>query len=331
MKKYASILRCLPFWAIALLIDGLIYAVMVSADTHLCGVNSSCFRLDAMGDRYTDYLALVVAIMAILIPVAIELWREQFRSHNLKRPSLLDAEWSRMDRNRHLNEPVGAAAVFVCLSLLLPLLINTTALFYAAMFYGIYLLVYVFSASFYRKPLNIYQTSGLNPGNGELPSPDIMGELINITFQTSEDGGHTQDLTSIWLSQINEQETLKKLGDWVRITLRRDEKQHLDATELYVWTLMQNFLRKCQVEVIWQSVIGGDLKTILQDERLYDSFSIDGGSKILSSVIQRLVKNEEYYELSGMVLKLVPIIGRDASDLYRILMPSVKSLLFKMG
>lgn len=114
--------RC-PLWLTVFVVDMIIFLVLHYAGSHICGGTSSCYYIKDGVDRFTNYLALIVAVMAILIPVSIELWKGQYQSHNLGQKSLLDKEWENRTRNRYLHEPLGSIGAFTVISMFLPLFI----------------------------------------------------------------------------------------------------------------------------------------------------------------------------------------------------------------
>jgi hypothetical protein len=222
----------IPRWCfVALVVDAILYTFMVQFGHGICG-DSVCYRLGPGTDRMADYFALIIAIMAILIPLAIEIWKLQFTSYNLGPKTPMDGEWSSQNRMRYLHEPIGNMIIFLVGTCLLPLVVRHSALLCADVLYGLYLLAYVFYVSFYEPPINVYDLPALNPGGGSrLPSRDVMSELATTTIDNAESqrDGKTSDNARPWTEQLTEESTLKRMVAWAILALPEDRKKDVNA------------------------------------------------------------------------------------------------------
>jgi hypothetical protein len=332
-REIKKVYKQLPRWSLgAFAVDVVFFFVMRELGKPWCGGTSTCYRLASNADRFADYLSLIVAIMAILIPVSIELWRKQFAVQNLSPKSPLDKAWSDQDRMRYLYEPVSSMAIFVGISTLLPLFINSSALFYAAVFYGIFLLVYVFRVSFFKTPPDIYDLPVLNPDGDGLPPREIMNELASITLDHATDIAQSDGGNEVnWSVQLSEAKTLSKLIMWVRGTLTRHLKG--DVNKLFLWPIFINFITKCNIDVLWLPAYDkdGELRTLFANIKFYQYGNLMQAARILKTLTGRFAEHDTYYETIGTLFKSVPVKSIEEKDLERFFDSTFRTLFLKSG
>ncbi len=308
-EKLKIVAKRMPRWCFVFLgLDFVLFLIMLSHDMSTCKSNVACFRLGTGMDRMADYLALMISIMAILIPLAIEVWREQFQSHKLAQKSALDKEYDTQFRGRYLNEPIGALVIFVALCFLAPLLVASSALFYAATFYGLYLLFYMFRMSFYKPPINIYDIPVLNPILKQPPDRDIMSELSSLTLEGSTSPNSPKQAQSdirAWTSQLSDEKTLHLYCKWILSSLPVNKKQ--DIEKEYLWVIFTNYLTKCSASVIWLSVNEGELKAVFMSPHLYKDINLSRAGYLLKIVVERLSYNNEYDFEVKKLLQALPL------------------------
>lgn len=330
--KNTKIYSQLPKWSLsAFALDILLFFLMHWLGKAWCGGGSACYHLTNDGDRFANYLALIVAVMAILIPVSIELWRKQFAARNLAPKSPLDKAWSEEDRMRYLTEPVASMAIFFGITALLPLFVSSSALFYAAIFYGVFLLSYVFAVSFFKSPPDIYELPVLNPGNNNLPPREIMNELAAITLEKSSDSTSSTTTGSeiTWEVQLSENKTLEKLIYWIRATLTRHLKG--DVNKLYLWPVFLNFISKCSVDTLWLPAYGehGVIRTLFADIKFYQYGNLIQAAQILRTLTSRFIDEDTYYETIGTVFSSIPTRDILEKDLIRLFNSTFRILFLK--
>lgn len=322
-----------PLWFKALLADALLFIIMWLIGNEVCGSQHYCYYIKSDIDRMADYLALVVVVMAILIPVSIELWKEQFQSHNLRQKSSLDKGWDRQTRERYLDEPAGSIATFTVLCIAVPLVVKSSALFYADVLYGLYVLTYIFYVSFYMRPPDIYDIDELNPDSPDgLPQNEVMNELARATLDKRKqaDGTVPAQAGPVWAAQLTEEATLKQLGKWVENSMAAP-KDALMA-RITAWSTINRFLQECDVMLIWQSIDDGELKGLMQKPGLYKKGSAVRTAQLMKTVVDRLSSDFTSYDMIGNLLRLVPIKQVEPQDrLLVILGGSLRILFSKSG
>jgi len=329
-----KIYKLLPRWSLGVfIVDAVFFFLMRWLGKSWCGGASTCYRLTIGTDRFADYFALIVAVMAILIPVAIELWKKQFVARNLSPKSPLDSVWAEEDRMRYLYEPVASMAIFVTITALLPLVISSSALFYAGIAYGIFLLVYVFYVSFFKKPLDIYELSVLNPPDNGLPPRETMSELATITLEATTDTPQTNSPSSslTWVVQLSEAKTLEKLVTWIQTTLKRHLKG--DFNKMSLWSIFTNFITKCSVDTLWLPSYDehGPIRTLFADKKFYQYGNLVHAAQILKTITDRFADTDSYYETIGTLLSTIPTNDIDEEDLVRLFDATFRILFLKSG
>jgi hypothetical protein len=328
-----KIYKQLPRWSVgALVVDAALFLLMHFFGKPVCGGTSTCYRLAIGADRFADYFALIVAVMAILIPVAIELWKTQFVARNLSPKSPLESAWSDEDRMRYLYEPVASLAIFVGITALLPLFISSTALFYAAVAYGVFLLVYVFYASFFMSPLDIYGLAVLNPQSNNLPPREIMNELAVTTLEQATDTQIPKNSSGLtWAMQLTESKTLSRLLSWLKSTLTRHLKG--DFNKMSLWSIVLNFISKCDISTLWLPSYDkdGEIRTLFADEKFYQYGNLVHSAQILKTITERFADSDSYYETIGTLLSSIPTNKIDAEDLVKLLNSTLRILFLKSG
>ncbi len=332
MKIITNHFKKIPWWILALVVDGILFWIMTSFDLRICGGAVACYRSNSPTiDRMADYLAVVVAVMAILIPVAIEVLRERFQTHNMKQKTALENEWDKDAKRRYRDEPIGSIGTFVVLSIILPLFIQSSALFYAATFYGIYLLFYVFYVSFYKPPMDIYDADGLNPIAPNLPSRDILSELSKLTLenpQSSLAGGQANDGSQpVWSYQLTEEKTLEKFGIWSDSALL--PRQNIDPNVHYFWVVFGNFVLKCDINTLWLSAYDGVLKNLFRKTSFYAKRNISHAISMLRMITERFLDENTYTESVGELMLEIPINGFKVKKLQDIFGSSFRVWFFK--
>lgn len=330
--KIRETYRRIQWSANALFIDVALFLGMLFLGRSLCsGSSSSCYRL-APSDRFADYLALVVAVMAILIPVSIELWKRQFVELNLSQKSPLDSAWFEEDRIRYLCEPIASMAIFVLITTLLPLFISSSALFYADVFYGLFLLTYVFFVSFFKKPLDIYDLPVLNPQGHNLPPREIISELSTITLeksidQTAPTSVNIDPLT--WTVQLSQSKTLERLTLWARSTLTGHPNG--DVNKMLLWSTFINYITNCELDILWLPAYEkqGSLHTFFADKKSYTPNNLPHIAQMLEIITSRFASIDNYYETVGTLLSTIPVSGIPEKDLIRLFGSTFRMLFSK--
>ncbi len=317
-------------WLLALIADVALYTLMVQFGRAVCG-SAGCYHFEIGTDQIVDYLALATAVMAVFIPIAIEIWRQQFATHNLAKRTPLDDEWVRENRLRYLHEPVGNLVVFLFGTCILPLFSRHTALFYADLIFGLWLLGYVIWVSFYKKPIYVYDLKALRPAGTALPERDIMGELVTATIASSD---AKSDGTSVaesrpWTLQLDEDSTLKQLLSWAMTALTEDKKSGV-ARHTF-WVILYNFLRKCDAITLWASWNDGGLKKLFADKRFYAGGNLVHATQVVRVVIERFTTEDNYDEAVREVLLAIPLSKVQDGRIGQLLMPGMRALFFKAG
>jgi hypothetical protein len=260
--------------------------------------------------------------MAVLIPVVIELWQEQFQVHNLGQKAQLDEEWDKQVQKRYLNDPLASISIFMVMGLILPIFIGSNALFYTTLLYGIFVLVHVFYVAFYMgNQINIYNVAGLNPKDSSLPTKKIMSELANLTLgktQHSHDDDSSDNDVLVWRSQLSEELTLKKFCHWIALAINSEPK---DRNEYHLWTTFFNFLSRCDISTVWLSAGSGAIKRIFKNEHFYENHILQA-SKFLKIITDRFTSDSNYYESIGSIMRSIPTGNIKIINLEQLFMPA---------
>lgn len=305
-----------------LLSAGVFLAVMIAClivqlfSAKMCGETIKCFSIPFEDNRIEDYIILLTADVAVLIPIAIELWREFYISNNYGRKLQLDLAWEKARKRKSLNEPVIGISLFAVLCTVIPLFFTSSAFFYGAVAYGLYVIGNMFYNSFYRKPQNVYDLPELSLPGGQIPNTQLIAELATETMSRrvviDKKSNSTQAVEAQrpWASQLSDQQTLEVLTRWAKQAFRsKGEKAHEKSSFWFTYT---SFLDNCDLNILWLSATDGGVHGLLVDPSFYGSGNWSNASRVLSTIVRRLVGDTSYGDVVQPVLADIPIekIGR---------------------
>jgi hypothetical protein len=323
-------LKNTPKFVLALLADSIIWLVLISLHAHH---TSWCPRTGyfncyvTAGDRLANLLALVTVVATILIPLAIVLWGDQFKSNALKKSSLVAKEWESERKSIYVTEIVGGLAVLLLISLVLPLYIKSSALFWCAVLYGLAVLAYAFWVAFYKDPVDVYRLKPLKKDKEPI-DVDIGRELITFTIgqQPTDKTTDTDTSNQLWMNQLSDERTFNAIKKTIVITLNSEDKQ----LRFQWWAIWRRFLISCDIDsLITELNTDGVLYVILGSSTAYKKDNLEFTSTSFSHIASRLAKDRANADFIPEMYKLVKstyTTSLDPGDLYNLFMPSFRAI-----
>ncbi|HUA13456.1 MAG TPA: hypothetical protein VL989_03075 [Candidatus Sulfotelmatobacter sp.] len=323
-------LKKIPKFGWALLADSVIWLVLISLHAHhakWCPKTGyfSCYAVSE--DRLANLLALVAVVATILIPVAIVLWGDQFKSNALKKSSSLAKAWEGERTLIYVTEIVGGLAVLLLISLVLPLYIKSSALFWCAVLYGLWVLAYAFWVAFYKDPVDVYRLKPLNKDKEPI-DVDIGRELITFTIGQQPADKTTDSDTSnqLWMNQLSDERTFNAIKKTIITTLNSEDKQ----LRFQWWAIWRRFLISCDIDsLISELNSDGVLSEILGSSAAYKKDNLEFTSTSFSHIASRLAKDKANADFIPEMYKLVKstyTTSLDPGDLYNLFMPSFRAI-----
>ncbi len=303
-----------------LILVGELIALMHAYGAVFCGPNKlQCFVINPNGDLFAISLPYVALVMAVLFPVAIEVWREQIVTFNLKEKSPIEGEWYRQTRKLYLIEPVAGLAGLVALAVVAPLFAHGTALFYGILIYGLYVLTYIYGAAFFARPPQVYELRGLAH---DYQRP-MLNELVSATL--GEEDGSNKAGRGNWRNQIDKAQTLKLLVSALKATSHGNKIERL-----HISILTTRFVTALSPDDLWFALEPSGLKEFLKTPDSYSTNKLVRIAQLLKATVMVFAPASTYSDVAKELLTDVPI-DNDGRRIHAMVEPSLKALLDRVN
>jgi hypothetical protein len=332
IKTFLESLTKIPKYCWALVADVAAWMILVhirATHPHLCSQSGYFGCYVVPDDRLAGNLALLAAVAAILIPIAIVLWDDQFQANSLKESSAIAREWRKARKSIYLNEIVGGLFILFFIALVAPLFIKSNALFWCTIAYSLWVLGYAFYVAFYRKPIDVYELKIFTTNSKRPIMPvDAGRDLTTFTLaQRSPDKNNDGDGSNqLWQKQLSEDRTFQAIEPTIIETLKSEDKQ----IRMQWWALWRRYLQSCEVDsLIPELNKENSIGSILSKAIAYKGDNLEFASTTFKIIASRLTQDRTNVDFVDMMYKLTPSSSRSPlslTDLYNLYMASFRVL-----